>query len=731
MKVFENIDAFRKERLALAGLDTGMEFFTSELKRIITDLIPMRKSRQATDVYFHHNLCHDENVRKFQESVDDRRRNGEEVIDDEYRMTKQECRFSEDLLHPALIRVLRDDRYSFGHLYWFLCSRYNRQAGYAFYDDIVVSDEVIDYAVDFDIEELQENVRKLDMVDRLDYLDMQLIASRGFNADPRDSVLMQLKERYENLAQDMIKIHENRLNHLTGQPSRKSSGQVKEIPMIEDSIGRIESGQEKYLTYYDFTKCPMDVSNYPFSVHLSTYHIVRTERGLEDSNPIFTDILTNVYKQASIAGERTMKELVDSSRELFETLYKDFFNAAIHYADNDFDQICWCLRWWSQNSIRCLDAAFKFDFLPTSNAPIPEDEIENERANAWRKCDLYRKMMSEYSLYLTMNALKQVPSNPYIRIYDVIPFNYYGDKYAEVIRAASKKILKNEEDREATNYLANCGKYLPYLEDRLEELNGKEINDSDAVAKRHALVRDLLNMSNDYLLNLKEIGIEDAKSLKYAFEIRNWLERETMNYLLRYYLNQTKSGQLPYSLPSKEKEKLVWNTLRQYESFLTLRNTETVKSTKDFYNMCAIQLGRTEPDVTDEIIEDIEPEENTDTNTADVKRDYYLPKHPGTVINVEVIYNLIKGLDKTSLLVEDFEEAIKYADFAKLMDDARKNKAKDYPLIIITKIKHLFNNDWYVASCQSIGIAPTKVSGYHRDGISGKISFRFPSNLTK
>lgn len=729
MKVFENIDSFRRERLALAGIgENGMEFFTSELKRVITDLIPMRKSRQATEVYFHNNLCHDENVRKFEESIAERRLNGEDVQDDEYRPTKQECHYSEDILHTVLIRVLRDDRYSFGHLYWLLCSRYNRIAGFAYYNDIVISDKLIEYAVDFDVEELQKQYREAgDIVDRIDFLEIRLLESRSFDADPDDAVLTKLKNRFENVTKDMIDMTEKRLTKITGV-ERKSEGQVSEVPLIEDSVGMIESGQEKYLTDYDFTRCPIDVAQFPYSVHLGTYRIVRTQRGLEDSHPILKDILRNIYKQVCYTEAFGAQGVFDATRDLLKSLFSIYIKDAYLYCDGDFDGIYIHLKWWAMHTINCLDAAFDKSLLPQSDAPIAEDSVKNERANAWQKCDFFRKSMSEFCLYLVISALKSAPFNPYKRVYGVIPFNYYGEDYRKTVDGASRKKVKNQSDKCATEYLENSKQYRKFLEKRLTVLDKKYINDPETVTSRNKLIEDILGMANDYLVHLEEVGITDAKTLKFAFELWDWFQHQTMTYLLAYKISQCDCSLLPYMVSSKEEEKLVLDTKRHIDNFRKSLNVQLCDAKGSLYNVWAKEIvgDKTTSEENENASNDSADEHHTTNNN----RTSYSP-HWGTTINTEVIYSLIKDIVKTELSLQDFEDAIKYADFSKLAADGKKKRVKDYPLAIITKIKEYFDKDWYDACCESLGLTAQRVSGYHRDGTMGKIDYRFPSNLTK
>ena len=121
--------------------------------------------------------------------------------------------------------------------------------------------------------------------------------------------------------------------------------------------------------------------------------------------------------------------------------------------------------------------------------------------------------------------------------------------------------------------------------------------------------------------------------------------------------------------------------------------------------------------------------EDTDSDPEATEKKRYYARGMAT-INVAVIYNHVASLIKTSLKQEDFGKAIDYADFSALQADGKNHRAKEYPQVIICKLKDLFDDDWYYACCQSLKMEPTKVSGYHRDGRILTLSNHFPGNLT-
>jgi hypothetical protein len=60
-----------------------------------------------------------------------------------------------------LLKVISDDRYSFGYLYYLLASEINREASTVFYECVPFPDE-ISYAIKFDIDEVKKEIEAID-----------------------------------------------------------------------------------------------------------------------------------------------------------------------------------------------------------------------------------------------------------------------------------------------------------------------------------------------------------------------------------------------------------------------------------------------------------------------------------------------------------------------------------------------------------------------------------------
>ena len=386
------------------------------------------------------------------------------------------------------------------------------------------------------------------------------------------------------------------------------SGQVKEKPSFVDSMGFIESGKTDYLTYYDFAMCPMDVSRYPFSVHLGAYQISRTARGLEDAPPILYDILGNVYRQVAIVGAIEADAILQNTKQLMKSLFECFTGECRRQFNDDFGEVLQRAKWWTMHTSRCLNDVYSVEVLPGANSPSPECGFTNHRVDAWQRTNSFRETMIDYCIYLTVEYALHSPCSPYKDVHGIVPFNYYGDDYERVVSAAQKKKLKTDSDRVATDYLTNVMRFRPYLESRLAVLDGKEMDDPVAVEERNRIAKDLIEMANSYLLHIEEAGVTAPAIQKYAIELWDWIASRTMEIMIESDLSWNHCCFLPSELSSEENTRVINNTSAQYSSFRKTFNRQFVKSKAEFIGGMAeadTQTGLDDEEPIEEIIDEI------------------------------------------------------------------------------------------------------------------------------
>lgn len=184
MKVFENIERFVRESGEFGQPKAvSDEEFRQGLKKLVESVIPLRKEEgKCISTY---NKVRDE------------------LPMTSYIAEKESC-FGDDIslgqrvVDSAMLKVIYDDRYSFGFLYWDLIKKYD-------YLDMYKDPEapyrkgLIEYAVDFDLEETVEGFWKQNLNDRLAYAEGKLRKSKL-----RVLIHHQIKVDYESALSTMI-----------------------------------------------------------------------------------------------------------------------------------------------------------------------------------------------------------------------------------------------------------------------------------------------------------------------------------------------------------------------------------------------------------------------------------------------------------------------------------------------------------------------------------------------
>lgn len=117
-----------------------------------------------------------------------------------------------------------------------------------------------------------------------------------------------------------------------------------------------------------------------------------------------------------------------------------------------------------------------------------------------------------------------------------------------------------------------------------------------------------------------------------------------------------------------------------------------------------------------------------------INKPYHLIK--GRDIDVNVIYNYLLNIvwpERGPLhpSKEDLEYAIFNANFKKFMQDSVNCRFQDYPLILVCKIREMFDDTWYKAVCKNLGMESKRITGWHRSDKAIVFAKDFPSNIVK
>ena len=235
MKVIENIDRFSQKRDSLFHQEyVPEEDFRQGLSALVRAVIPCRKDKdECITIYI--------------------------KVRDELPLTKiiseKAGYFGPDpeagrrVIDNAVLKVIYEDRYSFGHLYEYLLSRFDRDVIYDYFDsEAPYKQSVIEYAVEYDLE---DTVKKYDSIGSLDE---RLEYALDSLSQSRQRVLVDhpVKERFEEKLSILVEGCKKGISQadtvLREADSKKGSG--PSAPVEENNDNQVNSRPSHFAYNY-------------------------------------------------------------------------------------------------------------------------------------------------------------------------------------------------------------------------------------------------------------------------------------------------------------------------------------------------------------------------------------------------------------------------------------------------------------------------------------------------
>lgn len=232
-----------------------------------------------------------------------------------------------------------------------------------------------------------------------------------------------------------------------------------------------------------------------------------------------------------------------------------------------------------------------------------------------------------------------------------------------------------------------------------------------------------------------------------------YYEEQIAPFLVKTLFNNLKSEYRKVALGFMEYYPFVAHFDSKYLVIYEKDHSETVTFKRELCYMLPeedfIRNTLVDPDITyDEFIkrwniykheDELEGEslESSSSRASKLMGRKYLPEY-NKGIDIKVLYNYLNNkiwIDhekngRPILPEETIEFAIYNADFKVFMENSVYWQFRDYPLIIICKIKDIFPKEWYSDVCDSIGMEKSRVSGCHHDeGKRKEFYDDFPNNL--
>lgn len=199
MKVFENIERFHRKIEADSMNKVSDQEFKQGLEELIRAIVPLRRNQM-------------ECISQYQKTRDELPLT--KSIAEKEPLLGSWFEFGQREVDLAVLKVIYEDRYSFGYLYWHILSKYEGHDyddyTYDYKDqDAPFKKSLIEYAIDFDLEETVKEYKSLNIDERYCYAKQKLRQSKN-----RHLIDHPIKDRYEKMLADMMAEYGEELKEL-------------------------------------------------------------------------------------------------------------------------------------------------------------------------------------------------------------------------------------------------------------------------------------------------------------------------------------------------------------------------------------------------------------------------------------------------------------------------------------------------------------------------------------
>ena len=580
------------------------------------------------------------------------------------------------------------------------------------------SKEEIQYAIDVDIDDLWAESRKIPILsDRIEFLEKKLEASRNLNIPGnvvKEKVEVSIEMKIKELKEMDKRINKNvqrLVEPETAKPIRHSS-HVIYFNFWGDEFETLQAAARRTVRKSDEEKMILEQK-------------ANTEKLTEWFIPQFHSLIAASQLDAEYTFSSTRTFLNGLMRDFVPRLCKTYNHLDINILSDIAD--------WARKAQQAIQKAHS-EAEKFVNDLLSEGDLgENEEGHTLRNLSFYHYQMSQYANVMALSVIREVSEKNGLGFHNIVLYNHWGHQYESRRAAAIKKLIRSDDERKIVDVVENYASFGYSFDLRAPLLEKDVYNSRNYIEHRNNLTGWLHDLGSDYAQRLLDAGIANNRSLKFAMEswtVCTWLAIYAAFDNLKnrasdtFWENQDFSENAATDLTTALNNYMMVSgdcaeVLDKMRSEFNRNVDEVIPEEKKTYVPAPL------PEEEDEEEEEVEaPESTPPTNPGK-----YLPKGM-CQINVKVIYDFIKNKGKTSLRLEDYQYAIDYADFAKLLEDAKVHQLRDYPSCIICKLRDRFEDDWYRAACESIGKSPTVVSGYHKTGTMYRIDKAFPANLT-
>jgi hypothetical protein len=450
MKVFENIDNYDFFP-AYEMSEEDEERFIGDLRKIVTDLIPLRGNKRKTRQYFTKYLRLDYNIRQHEFHRTEYTLEG--PVCEKYVPQPGEYDWPSDMLQQALIGVLDDDKHSFGHIVNYL--NYDiadrKDPGKWYWDQI--SDAAVEYNLKFDFDDVQAKVDSLkSFKEKRDYLNEVNLACQTFGRLTQDEY-NEFGKAFEYKLDKLIdKVKEEQEIWGDSKPAAKEAPTPESEPTdnVQLSLtphqfkGAKLSADGIILSDVYFSPEVMATGQYSeLDFELTGEETCRQQPHIKE----FEQVLTSNFEKCYFEIDEVFldKDTIASSKKLINDLFEDYASRISELFGEDYDTIRRKITEWLKATAKSITKIYL-----KNKAYISIDGFDGATGEPYEK---------EYSTAVLRDALLDQAYESYVKIgfqyfgqvddslKNVMPYNLWGGKYDQDFEENFGRVALSDENR--------------------------------------------------------------------------------------------------------------------------------------------------------------------------------------------------------------------------------------------------------------------------------------------
>ena len=701
MKVQENIENYEIPDGFHLTADEE-EQFASDLKEIVAALTPIRGSKLKTRKYFNSHLRYSSNVLEAQKKIALPGQTFE--FGEGYTPLPGEYTWNSDLLQPALLDILKDDKYSFGFVVNYLdADLQSRNNDHVLWHG-TISDAAIKFSLAFDVEEIRAKAKSIaDLNERLSYLNPKLTDYKLYDGLDRDEEEWLGGPVFQAL-QALIEEAKNEQQIEEKKARSKAHAQPEQNPTPPRTFK--QSVKKRYVgdVLYDFSLCSLPQFAY---LRMEVHGGCLTD---PDANEFaFSTTVRDMFANCFDTNGKLQKN------DIFYDEYPRFIYALMErYSEHTKQAFATDPRTgvrlmfdWLLKTREIIEA--NYQSIPTlykaSDIAAKRDLRTCDSKDTWPvKLNTY-SLLYRYFHYRLDTLLPMMPDS----LSDIIPFNMWDDQYESLREKYSDKLGLEFLKRAVVNVCDNRKRFFDVLVEQCMTFCSQNVAYNGTVSYedifRHCdepMTALLHKYFQDYIERLQAQS-NVADDIDAA--ILNWIVSLLRDIFETYAVNQGKVFQRCGRTPVVD--------VAAMKFYLDICERNVIEIAHEYF----LDTEKI-PLVKPKKIQKEEPKKPAEPAAPAPKEDKPRVEPPKCKhtrdIDYRKIYDEWNEKAFTGTTLEDFKTAIDEAEFGAMMEKAvnagRKSGFIGGIKYIIKALKIYLGHNWYEIACYSIDETPDSLN---------------------